>query len=216
MDFLKSYMDRLDNVNWEKTNRLLDEMELQAREIIERTCQQGIKVERFADIRHVGQGYEVITPVQGGKLSKNDLSTIKRAFNRQYQRLFKRTISGVPLEVLNWRVRVSGTIFKVQDPSGNGRSKETERIAHRTALRQNVNQLSRQVTPKQHREVYFEEIGGYVECPVHERSNLRKGVELTGPLIIEEKESTTVVTPGALCMLDHHGNLVLELREEQG
>ena len=48
--------------------------------------------------------------------------------------------------------------------------------------------------------------------PVYDRYALKPGERLAGPAVIEERESTTVVDPGADVVVDPHGNLVVELR----
>ncbi|HWN13032.1 MAG TPA: hypothetical protein VNU02_04175, partial [Candidatus Dormibacteraeota bacterium] len=56
----------------------------------------------------------------------------------------------------------------------------------------------------------FPEAGGYVETPVYDRYRLDPGARLSGPAIVEERESTTVIGPGALISVDAHRNLVAE------
>ena len=50
--------------------------------------------------------------------------------------------------------------------------------------------------PKEHRPVYFAESDGYVECPIYDRYALPAGATFTGPAIVEEFDSTTVLHPG--------------------
>lgn len=64
------------------------------------------------------------------------------------------------------------------------------------------------VDPASSRQVYFTETG-WAATPVFERDELNPGAVLTGPAIIEEREATTVVTPGVLGRVDREGNLVL-------
>jgi N-methylhydantoinase A len=67
------------------------------------------------------------------------------------------------------------------------------------------------------RMAYFEECAGFVEVPVFARDRLAAGVaRITGPALIEERESTAVVGPGASAVIDSHGNLVMTLRTPRG
>lgn len=61
------------------------------------------------------------------------------------------------------------------------------------------------------RPVYFPEKGGYVDTPVYGRDGLSPGVELGGPAVIEERESTTVLPPGCGARVDDHGSLLVEV-----
>jgi N-methylhydantoinase A/oxoprolinase/acetone carboxylase beta subunit len=61
------------------------------------------------------------------------------------------------------------------------------------------------------RRAYFPEAPGYVECPVYDRYALPAGFTLTGPAIVEERESTTVIPPGVEATADEYGNLLVEV-----
>ena len=55
------------------------------------------------------------------------------------------------------------------------------------------------------------EAGGYVDHTVVDRYRLPPGAELTGPLIVEERESTVVIGPYARMRVDEHGFLWIDL-----
>ena len=63
---------------------------------------------------------------------------------------------------------------------------------------------------KGQRQVYFPETG-FTECDVYDRYALKPGDEFKGPAVIEERESTTVVGPGATVTVDPHLNLICTL-----
>jgi N-methylhydantoinase A len=50
-----------------------------------------------------------------------------------------------------------------------------------------------------------------VETPVYDRYALGAGAEFGGPAIVEERESTAVVGPGARCRVDDRLTLVVEI-----
>ena len=64
---------------------------------------------------------------------------------------------------------------------------------------------------KGERQVYFPEHEGYVPCPVYDRYVLPVGTPFSGPAIIEERECTVVVGPGAQGQVDVQQNLVIRL-----
>jgi N-methylhydantoinase A len=49
-----------------------------------------------------------------------------------------------------------------------------------------------------------------VETPVFDRYKLGPGATFPGPAIVEERESTAIVPPGARATIDAHHNLVIE------
>ncbi|MGW5644374.1 hydantoinase/oxoprolinase family protein [Saccharopolyspora sp. NPDC003752] len=63
-----------------------------------------------------------------------------------------------------------------------------------------------------HRPVDFDETG-VVDTPVYDRSGLRAGTVLPGPAIVEQLDTTTVITPSAAAHVDRYGNLVIELEQ---
>jgi N-methylhydantoinase A/oxoprolinase/acetone carboxylase beta subunit len=58
---------------------------------------------RSADMRYVGQGFEVATALPAD-LSMANPTGIKASFETQYRRLFGSSIDGAALEILNWRI----------------------------------------------------------------------------------------------------------------
>jgi N-methylhydantoinase A len=61
------------------------------------------------------------------------------------------------------------------------------------------------------RPVYFAEAGRRVDTPTFHRPVLRAGNRITGPALIEEYASTTVVHPGDVVAVDAFGDLVIEI-----
>lgn len=69
-------------------------------------------------------------------------------------------------------------------------------------------------TPAGRRQVFFLEKNGFLDCPVYARKALGASATLTGPAIIEQYDSTTVVAPGWQARVDSRGNLVLKREQE--
>ena len=57
--------------------------------------------------------------------------------------------------------------------------------------------------------------GGFREVPVYDRYLLASGTKLTGPAIIEERESTVIVNGEANILVAPDGSLVAALRESE-
>jgi N-methylhydantoinase A len=58
--------------------------------------------------------------------------------------------------------------------------------------------------------VYFAEADGFVDCPIYGREALPAGATLSGPVVVEELDSTTVVHPGYRVRADENANLIVE------
>lgn len=50
-----------------------------------------------------------------------------------------------------------------------------------------------------------------VECPIYERSRLAAGDRITGPAIVEQMDTTTVIPAGATSVVDPAGSMIVEL-----
>jgi N-methylhydantoinase A len=61
------------------------------------------------------------------------------------------------------------------------------------------------------RPVYFADAGGWIDTPVYDRYALGPGTTFAGPAIVEERESTAVIGPGASCRVDEGLTLVVQL-----
>ncbi|HWO06038.1 MAG TPA: hydantoinase/oxoprolinase family protein [Methylomirabilota bacterium] len=193
-DFVRTAPQRLTAADWELINRLFQEMETEGRRILRGAGvpDAEVTVRRSAEMRYFGQGHEVDVEIPTGILTEASLAPITSSFETAYRLLYSRTPMGVPLEALNWRAVVSGPPPDLTITSGL----ETGAATAPTA--------------KKHRAAYFPEARGYVETPVYDRYRLDPGARLAGPAIVEERESTTVIGPGALISVDAHRNLVAE------
>ncbi len=61
------------------------------------------------------------------------------------------------------------------------------------------------------RDVWFPEAGAFVHTPIYSREKLAPGNIFTGPAIVEQMDSTTVVLPGMHARVDAYLNLILEV-----
>jgi len=212
-DFVRTGRQRLDRADWPAINRLFAEMEEEGRALLARAgvAPADIHISRIAEMRHAGQGHEVECAMPLGALSTESLPTITASFENAYRALYHRLPHGVPIEALNWRLTVSGP------QPGTGLSGRSE--PGRALIRPPSVHASRSAptttgsarATKGARQAYFAEVGGFVETPVYDRYALRAGAEFAGPAIVEERESTAVVGPGARCRVDDGFGLVVEI-----
>jgi N-methylhydantoinase A/oxoprolinase/acetone carboxylase beta subunit len=64
---------------------------------------------------------------------------------------------------------------------------------------------------KGRRRAYFPEAGGWIDCPVYDRYHLAAGMQIAGPAIVEERESTSVLPAGSVATVDQHASLVVAI-----
>ncbi|MGH7421810.1 MAG: hydantoinase/oxoprolinase family protein, partial [Candidatus Rokuibacteriota bacterium] len=152
-------------------------------------------VQRLADGRFLGQGFDLVVPLPAGPYedSASGRAVLRGAFETAYRDKFALTPPGVPVEFINIRVAVrapvSGSEVVLEGRGGAG---------VRAAL-------------KGTRRAYFPGADGWTETAVYDRYLLGVGDELAGPAMVEEEGSTLVVGPGATARVAESGNIVMTL-----
>jgi N-methylhydantoinase A len=193
-DFVRSAYSRMDQLDWNLANHLLDDMAQEGRKVLESSGLRAddIVYRRTADLRYIGQGHEVSVALPDGVLGVGDLPRIAAEFERTYESLYGRKGPDVPLEVINWRVVASG-------PRPDMKLKLPRNSTHGGDAR------------KGSRLAFFPETNGYVETSIYDRYTLEPGMRFTGPAIVEERESTLIVGVGGQARVDERLNVVVEL-----
>ena len=157
----------------------------------ERVSSEDAHYVKQADMRYVGQSYELTIPLPEEELSADQLDEVLARFHQEHERSYGFNAEGEPVEFVALRLSAVGVIPKprLQKVRRGG-------VASTDAA-------------KQSRPVYFAEAGGRVDCPIYDRYLLGSADEIEGPAIIEEVDSTTVIHPGYRAVVDDYGNLFL-------
>jgi N-methylhydantoinase A len=190
-DFMQSYMTGIDQADLETLNSMYEQLEHQARDTLAREHRENEHILRTADLRYLGQNYEISTPIPAGKLTLNELGMIRENFNSQHMKLYGHNKPNEKLELISLRVAIIGVITKPRfrkAPLPGGMTK---------AL-------------KGKREVYYRAEKGFLKSNVYEREYIPTGERLQGPAIIEEMDSTIIINPGQSACVDDYGNFVIE------
>ena len=201
-DFVRTAAARVDALDWALIGRLLGEMEREGHDILTRAglASEQIGVDRAADMRLIGQAHEITVELPGPAPGAGDEERIAQAFEQTYASLYGRTPPGVPIEVVSWRVRVSGPAPELR-LGGAGPTPAAPLPAGGPEA----------VGLKAERPAYFPELGGFHLTPVYDRYALTPGAEIAGPAIVEERESTVVIGPGSSARVDDYLNLIVGL-----
>ncbi|MCD6074536.1 MAG: hydantoinase/oxoprolinase family protein, partial [Rhodospirillales bacterium] len=57
--------------------------------------------------------------------------------------------------------------------------------------------------------VLFDEAQGYIEVPIYDRVTIPAGGKVTGPAVVEQLDSTTVILPGQTAEVEKFGNIII-------
>jgi N-methylhydantoinase A len=139
-----------------------------------------------ADMRYLGQAFELNTPLGPGM----EITDIEKAFYQEYFKAYGYAREDTDVELVNLRVSAIGALDKPSLPKIYGKSKRLPD------------------TFKEKRRVCFE--GKFFDCPIYHRELLPPEVSIIGPAIVEEYGSTTAIFPSWRASIDSFGNLILE------
>jgi N-methylhydantoinase A len=151
---------------------------------------------RTADLRYFGQAFEVRVGVPDGPVDAAVLDEVARRFHEAHTALYGYDFAGDPSQQVEWvNLRVSG-IGPIKRPE----------IRRQGGFETGASAPS---STTGNRQVCFDAAEGYVDTPLHQRSELRPGARLQGPVIIEEFGSTVPIHPGFAVRVDEYLNLIV-------
>lgn len=190
-DFVRSYMVGLDQVSTKMLTSFYADLQALGEQALkdDGLDEQRWTFQRTADLRYVGQAYEVNVAFPDGSIDADTVAEVKSRFHGEHQRLFAHSAEDDPVEFVSLRMVATGSVdaptFRKQQA------------------------LSTPVSQADTRDVYFEEANGFTACPIYQRQNLYPGAEFQGPAIIEQLDTTTVVHPGQTVSVDDWGSLII-------
>jgi N-methylhydantoinase A len=118
---------------------------------------------------------------------------MEQTFHDSHERMFTYCVRESPVDLFHWRVVAHR---KVQSPELPDLS-----LTHESSDK----------AIKGRREVYFADINDYRATDTYDGDFLEYGMTVTGPAVIEQKNTTVVVFPGQQLEVNRFGDYVLEL-----
>jgi N-methylhydantoinase A/oxoprolinase/acetone carboxylase beta subunit len=147
---------------------------------------------RLADLRHAGQGHEIVLELPYLRAADVDLDAdVRPLFYETYEAVYGHAHRHLGLEIVTCRLTASGPppSISLQQEESVGSDAGAAVTGSRAA--------------------YFAELGGFHETPTYDRGRLHAGATFAGPAIVEEKDSTLVIGPGTTAVVDRVLNLVV-------
>ncbi|WP_292936073.1 hydantoinase/oxoprolinase family protein [Noviherbaspirillum sp.] len=148
--------------------------------------------EWLVDLRYVGQNGELILPLPQERLSAADLDQLTAAFHQRHELLYGYKMDEHAVEIVTLRL-----VVRAKRPTPPAEHAQLEGSDIEKAI-------------VEHRDVWFPETG-FVRTPVYDRERLPIGCTFSGPAIVEQMDTTTVVPPGAKVSHDKYGYLMIEM-----
>jgi N-methylhydantoinase A len=140
------------------------------------------------DVRYHGQGLVLTIEIDPKKLPKEGLKGISKQFDKVHEQMFTFALDH-DHELVNLRAIQQGKATKVKaEKVGNGRGEPTNAVTSTT-------------------KIYFE--GKNRKANIYDRSKLLAGHKISGPAIVEEMDSTTLILPDHQGTVDTYGNILI-------
>jgi len=189
-DFVRTLNRPLDVVNMDDVHAVLAAQEAEGRRLIglETIALTMVRAEYSADMQFVGQTHLLRVTLPSAMPSRED---VQRLFEAAYYARFRVDLPMIRANLVNLNVSVIGArpgldLSRLIDPAGRKARAE----------------------PQTTRKVWFD---GWKETPVYWRDHLPLNIDLQGPAIIEQMDTTTIIDPGARVTSDADGNLIIKV-----
>jgi N-methylhydantoinase A len=191
-DYVRTYYRPLLTSDFAEIEKMFDGMIAEGAGLLEEegTLHDAVSVQRFLDVRYVGQEFAIQTPVTIEDLRSRDPQRIRTAFDEIHDRRFGHQAVDEPVEIVNLRLTVLGRRERSEFP--------------RVATKGGNALITRQP-------VVFDDPSRPVETPIYDRDLLAAGERVSGPAVIWEYASTTLIFAGDELTVAPSGELIVEL-----
>ena len=189
-DYVKTLHRRLSGMRGRALAAECAELEARARHWLrEEAPAVGSSAVRYsADMRYVGQAFEIQVPIDPAWLGDADLDRLRDAFHDQHDRLYAHADRAADVELIDLRATIVGATPKPAFREAGRGAGAAKPVAHR---------------PIHYRKQRY-------DAAVHHRRELLAGQHIEGPAIVEQEDTTTLIPAGFRGEVDRLGNLVIQ------
>ncbi|OGA17193.1 MAG: hydantoinase [Betaproteobacteria bacterium RIFCSPLOWO2_12_FULL_65_110] len=194
-DLVRSHKTPFLSGDYAQIEALFRDLEAEGERTLRRAGAEGsIGFTRSVDARFIGQGAETNLPVPENDFTKLDPAELRARFDDTYRRLYGRTYPESPVEFVNFCVRASLPVQLLSLPKLTGGKGRKVRGA-----------------VKGERPAYSGISRDFIPYTVYDRYKLFPGAGISGPAIVEERESTVIIGEDAKATVDEYGFLWIDL-----
>ena len=148
-------------------------------------------VEYSAEVRYVGQSHQLEISM-GDSLDESSLSNAIQSFHDTHLTSYNHNDPDADCEFVMLR-----TIHRCDPPE-------------KSLLEAGISESKPDPVPTS-RQLCLTAADGFEDVPVYERSSLTEGFELTGPAIVEQADTTTLIYRDHRARVDQFGNIIIDL-----
>ncbi|MCF6754297.1 MULTISPECIES: hydantoinase/oxoprolinase family protein [Pseudomonadota] len=190
----RSIIRRLSELDLDEVMQTLDQLSSQVSQSL---ASQGVEphlqqLNYQADVRYQGQALQLTLEVDRERLASEGLQVITGAFDAEHEQLFSFSL-GDSHELINLRAIARAPRPQITERQYEGSAPD----------------LAAAVSGQS--PIYY--AGNNYSATLYDRARLAPGLVVTGPAIVMEMDSTTVVFPGYEAAVDRVGNLLIRPQE---
>jgi N-methylhydantoinase A len=193
-DHEKTFYCPIATVDLDELNHQYQELDQKGFDLMQRQGVAGdnVRIARSAQIRYIGQTYEVETPVPEGEIDSQALEKTLLGFHKEHAKEYGFSEESFSAAFVNLRSTVIGRIDKPQMAG----IKDESTYHGSEAL--------------ESRPVFFDD-HGFVKTLVYSRQRLPAGYRVDGPAILEDASATAIIAPETSGEVDDYGNILVTL-----
>jgi len=190
-EVVRSLYMSLESFDGSRINRIFDDMKQEAMAVVQAGAGDIPLTEtRSAFMRYRGQGHEISVPVSCRSFDQHSVAALKSNFDKQYAALFRRTLPNAEIEVLTWALTISTPPERPLQKTHQDSSRLPESDGERSLYDAEQDRRSR--------------------VPVYARGSLEPGSKLSGPAVVSESQTSTLIPIGFSLSVSSGGHLVVE------
>jgi N-methylhydantoinase A len=190
-EVVRSLYQRFRTFDVTAVNALLDDMAAEAEGVVrEGSFGAPLVQTRIAYMRYVGQGHEIPVPLPVRTLLPADVAAIRADYDAAYTRFYDRPVPGSDVEIMSYAVVVA-TASQTGTPAEH--AAQASVAAPKSPSRRVRDTATAEVT----------------DWAIQDRKHLTPGMFVTGPAIIAEDETSTMVGPGWTAVISPMGYIEL-------
>lgn len=192
-EYIRTCIQRPPRYDLASVQAAFTDLEQQATEWLERQNVAPARrvTERHVDLRYARQGFELSVEVPAGPITEASFAELIRRFHERHRQLYTYAVEDLPVEMINVRVTGIGRMDRIEGAvlrAGSGA--ESAIVGSRKVWLQGASTLT--------------------DCSVYDRTKLGAGDRFSGPAIVEQADSTTLVLAGQDALVHERGSLLIK------
>lgn len=185
------YFSKLDDLDLKDINKRFSNMDKEGIGLLhsQKVPTNGETIKHVISMRYTGQSYELEIECDDLVIKEDTVKTLAEDFHATHKKIYFVNDPDSEVEITKLRTTVIGEIaeeINIQDQTGEKKEAKSKTV-----------------------KAYFD--GKEMDTPVYQRSLITTEDIVSGPAIVREKKSSTIIPPGKKCRIDpNNRSLIIE------